>query len=319
MGFPDRWLRAMRMGGALAVLAILVAACGSSEPVAFDGQAAYAHVEAQCDLGFRPTGSAAGWATGDLIVSELERQGWTVETQEFTYRDTPVRNIIGRLGEGAVIILGAHYDTRRAADQEDATVPVMGANDGASGVAVLLELARTLDRDRLQHQVWLAFFDAEDNGQLDGWEWCVGSSHMATHLEVTPQAVVVVDMVGDADQQLYLERNSDAALQTRLWQIAATLGYTGTFISEYRWAMVDDHVPFAEMGIPAVDIIDFDYPYWHTTQDTPDKVSPESLERVGRVLEVWLEEGRQSSRNGRYTWKCRVNDKESRICASRNA
>jgi Zn-dependent M28 family amino/carboxypeptidase len=96
-------------------------------------------------------------------------------------------------------------------------------------------------------------------------------------------------MIGDADQQLYLERNSDADLQTYLWEIAATLGYTETFIPLYRWTMLDDHLPFARRGIPAVDIIDFDYPYWHTTQDTPDKVSAESLERVGRVLEVWLE------------------------------
>jgi len=278
----------------LVFLAVLLAGCRAPEPAVFDGEAAYAHVTAQCDLGFRPTGSQAGWANGDYIIAALEAQGWTVETEEFTYRETPVRNVIGRSssgsdGEGPVIILGAHYDTRRSADEEDPNVPVMGANDGASGVAVLLELARTLDRDKLQNQVWLAFFDAEDNGRLDGWEWCVGSSYMAAHLEVTPEAVVVVDMIGDADQQLYLERNSDVDLQTHLWEIAATLGYTDTFISEYRWAMLDDHLPFAQRGIPAVDIIDFDYPYWHTTQDTPDKVSAESLERVGRVLEVWLE------------------------------
>jgi len=281
------------------VLAIvLLTACGKREPLAFDGAAAYAHVQAQCDLGFRPTGSEAWRATGDYIISHLEQRGWTVETQEFTYRGTPVRNIIGRVGEGPVVILGAHYDTRRSADQEDASVPVMGANDGASGVAVLLELARTLEREALHNQVWLAFFDAEDNGHLDGWEWCIGSKYMAEHLEIASasgstapevDAVVVVDMVGDASQQLYLERNSDATLQVRLWEIAATLGYTETFISEYRWAMMDDHVPFAQRGIPAVDIIDFDYPYWHTTQDTPDKVTAESLERVGRVLEVWLE------------------------------
>jgi len=291
----------VRMGAALGALAILLlailllailpAACSTPglEPLVFDGQAAYAHVLAQCDLGFRPTGSEAGWATGDYIIAQLEKHGWTVETEEFTYRDTPVRNIVGRVGEGPVIVLGAHYDTRRSADEEDASVPVMGANDGASGVAVLLELARTLNRDKLQHQVWLAFFDAEDNGRLDGWEWCVGSSYMAEHLEAMPEAVVVVDMIGDADQQIYLERNSDAPLQAQLWEIAATLSYSDTFISEYRWAMYDDHVPFAQRGVPAVDIIDFDYLYWHTTQDTPDKVSPESLERVGRVLEVWLE------------------------------
>jgi glutaminyl-peptide cyclotransferase len=280
------------------LITLLLPACTPSPPLLFDGQSAYAHVTAQCDLGFRPTGSEAGWATGDYIITGLEEQGWAVETEEFTYRDTPVRNVVGRVGEGPVIVLGAHYDTRRSADQEDPSVPVMGANDGASGVAVLLELARTLDRDALQHQVWLAFFDAEDNGHLDGWEWCVGSSYMAANLEVTPEAVVVVDMIGDADQQIFLERNSDAALQAQLWGIAATLGYTDTFISEYRWAMYDDHVPFAQRGITAVDMIDFDYPYWHTTQDTPDKVSAESLERVGRVLEVWLEGGAGGRESG---------------------
>jgi Zn-dependent M28 family amino/carboxypeptidase len=252
---------------------------------------AYEHVVAQCDLGFRPTGSDAWRATGDYIIAELEEHGWAVETQEFTYRDTPVRNIVGRLGQGPVIIVGAHYDTRRSADMEDASVPVMGANDGASGVAVLLELARTLDRKKLENELWLAFFDAEDNGRLDGWEWCVGSSYMAEHLTITPESVIVVDMIGDADQNIYYERNSNPFLQTQLWDIAAALGYSDTFVAEYKYAIYDDHRPFIDRGIPAVDIIDFDYPYWHTTQDTPDKVSPESLERVGRVLEVWLEGG----------------------------
>jgi Zn-dependent M28 family amino/carboxypeptidase len=263
----------------------------TSPPAVFDGERAYEHVLAQCDLGFRPTGSEAGWANGDYIIDELEALGWVVEEQTFEYRGVTVRNLIGRTGEGPVLILGAHYDTRRSADVEDPSVPVLGANDGASGVAVLLELARVLDEEALEHELWLAFFDAEDNGNLDGWQWCVGSSYMAEHLTVEPEAVVVVDMVGDADQQLYLEHNSDPALQAHLWALAAELGYAESFIAEYRHAIYDDHVPFAQRGIPAVDIIDFDYPYWHTTQDTPDKVSGASLERVGRVLEVWLEDG----------------------------
>jgi Zn-dependent M28 family amino/carboxypeptidase len=276
---------------ALAVVATLLPACGARGPLTFDGERAYRHVRAQCDLGFRPTGSEAGWATGDYIIGELEAQGWAVETEEFLYRDTLVRNVVGKgVGEGPVIILGAHYDTRKSADQEDASVPVLGANDGASGVAVLLELARTLDADVLHNEVWLAFFDAEDNGRIDGWDWCVGSEYMAGHLEADPEAVVVVDMIGDADQQLYWEYNSDVALQQRLWEIAAGLGYDDVFTATYRYAMYDDHYPFARRGITAVDIIDFDYPYWHTTQDTPDKVSADSLERVGRVVEVWLEE-----------------------------
>jgi len=268
------------------------------EPALFDGQRAYDHVLAQCALGFRPTGSEAGWATGDYIIAVLEQEGWAVQTQTFTYLGTPVRNIIGRSAQGladetedGVILVGAHYDTRRSADKEDPEVPVLGANDGASGVAVLLELARTLDADRLSQPVWLAFFDAEDNGRLDGWEWCVGSSYMAAHLPLRPAAVIVVDMVGDTDQQFYFEGNSDPALQEELWEIAAALGYGDVFIPEYRWTVLDDHVPFVQQSIPAVDIIDFDYPYWHTTQDTPDRVSAESLERVGRVLESFLEGG----------------------------
>lgn len=278
----------------LLVLTILLTACSTPEPLVFDGGTAYTHVKYQCELGFRPPGSETGRATGDYIIAQLESRGWTVETQEFTYRDTLVRNIVGKTGDGPIVILGAHYDTRRQADMEDPAQPVLGANDGASGVAVLLELARVLDLDLLRHEVWLAFFDAEDNGRLDGWEWCVGSNYMAQHLEMTPKAVVVVDMVGDADQELYYEGNSDRTLQVRLWEIAANLGYGDVFIPESRWTIYDDHVPFIQRGIPGVDIIDFNYPYWHTTQDTPDKVSPESLERVGRVLEAWLEgEGQQ--------------------------
>lgn len=273
----------------LSLALLLLTACGSASPRTFSGEQAYAHVLEQCALGARPTGSPAIRAAGDAIIAHLEGWDWAVETQEFTYRDTPVRNIIGRAGEGPVVIVGAHYDTRRSADQEDPAQPVLGANDGASGAAVLMELARVLDKDRLRHQVWLVFFDAEDNGGLDGWEWCVGSSYMAANLTFRPEAMVLVDMVGDADQQFYFERNSSPALQQELWDIAATLGYTTTFVPEYRWTVYDDHIPFVQLGIPAVDIIDFDYPYWHTTRDTPDKVSPASLERVGRVLEVWLE------------------------------
>jgi glutaminyl-peptide cyclotransferase len=269
---------------------ILLTRCGPPSETVFDGDRAYAHVVAQCDLGNRPTGSAAAAATGDYIIGELAASGWETDTEEFFYRDTRVRNVVGRAGRGPVVILGAHYDTRRSADREDPSAPVLGANDGASGVAVLLELARVLDLHDLQNEVWLAFFDAEDNGGLDGWEWCVGSQHMASHLSSVPVAVVVVDMVGDVDQSLFYERNSDSALMADIWDVGHRLGYGDVFIREWRWALYDDHVPFARRGVPAVDIIDFDYPHWHTTRDTPEKVDAMSLERVGRVLEVWVEE-----------------------------
>jgi len=259
----------------------------------FDGQRAYEHVLAQEAIGPRPTGSQAGWTTGDYIIQQLEALGWEVETQEFLFRGVKGRNVIGKAGQGPVVIIGAHYDTRPAADQDpdpaNRQQPILGANDGASGVAVLLELARVLDRQALDRQVWLAFFDAEDRGRLDGWPFSVGAREMAQNLVVRPQAVVVVDMIGDADQNIYYERNSNPALSAELWTIAAELGYSDTIIPQPKYTIIDDHLPFVEQGIPAVDMIDFDYPYWHTLEDTADKVSPTSLERVGRTLEVWLE------------------------------
>jgi Zn-dependent M28 family amino/carboxypeptidase len=156
-------------------------------------------------------------------------------------------------------------------------------------VAVLLELARVLNREKLGHQVWLVFFDAEDRGRLDGWPFSVGAREMAQGLVTRPQSVVVVDMIGDADQNIYYEGYSDPELSAELWAIAADLGYGDTIIPQPKHTIIDDHLPFVEQGIPSVDMIDFDYPYWHTLEDTADKVSPTSLERVGRTIEVWLE------------------------------
>jgi glutaminyl-peptide cyclotransferase len=263
-----------------------------SATLRFDGQKAYAQVLAQVAIGPRPTGSPQGWATGDYIIQQLKALGWTVETQEFVFRGVKGRNVIGKAGRGPVIILGAHYDTRPAADMDPDPAkrqqPILGADDGGSGVAVLLELARVLDRDALDRQVWLAFFDAEDRGRLDGWPFSVGARQMAQTLTVKPQAVVVVDMVGDADQAIYYENNSDQELSAQIWAVAARLGYGDHIIAQPKYTIIDDHLPFKELGIPAVDMIDFDYPYWHTLADTADKVSPTSLERVGRTLEAWL-------------------------------
>ncbi len=259
----------------------------------FNGERAYEDVLAQMEIGPRITGTAGGLAAGDYIAEQLQAAGWATEFQPFAYLDTPARNVIGKanLGRGPILILGAHYDTRRLADQdlERPTDPVPGANDGASGVSVLLELARTLDLNTVPYEIWLAFFDAEDNGRLDGWDWIIGSRYMADNLTIQPEAMILVDMIGDADQRLYLEGNSDPELQAALWTTAAGLGYGQHFIPVPRFTMIDDHIPFKNRGIPAVDIIDFDYPYWHTTADTADKVSAASLERVGRTLEAYLE------------------------------
>jgi glutaminyl-peptide cyclotransferase len=263
----------------------------------FDGRAAYRHVTAQVEIGPRPTGSEGIRKTQQYIVEKLAKYKWSIEYQDFRYRGTPARNIIAKAGQGKgpVVVIGAHYDTRRRADNDPSadkrTQPVPGANDGASGAAVLLELARSLDKAKLQNEVWLVFFDAEDNGRLDGWQFIAGSTYFANNMSIKPAAAIVVDMIGDADQQLYKEQNSTPWLVDKVWGAAAKLGYDKYFLPTAKYSMLDDHTPFLGKGIPAVDIIDFDYPYWHTTQDTADKVSPDSLAHAGRVLETLLEEG----------------------------
>ncbi|HZY45086.1 MAG TPA: M28 family peptidase [Anaerolineae bacterium] len=274
----------------------MISPIATPAPSIFDGNAAYQHVIAQVGLGARPTGSAALQKTGDYIIEQLRSIGWQVETQEFDYKNTHTRNIIAKRGSGPIIIIGAHYDTRMTADQDPdpgkRNQPVMGANDRASGVAVLLELARTLNIENINREVWLTFFDAEDNGEIDGWDWGVGSTYMADHLTISPTAMILLDMIGDANLNISWEQNSNPALNQSIWDIAATLGYSQSFLARPGWTMIDDHLAFIRHGIPSVDLIDFDYPYWHTTQDTADKVSPVSLERVGRTLQTWLEQSK---------------------------
>lgn len=260
----------------------------------FSGDFAFHHAMAQMQYVPRHPGTEGWRKCGDYILSQLATQGWAAEEQPFVYLETDCRNLIGKRGEGPLLVIGAHYDSRRRADRDPdpskRTEPVPAANDGASGVAVLLELARVLRPEDLQRTIWLVAFDAEDNGGLDGWDWIAGSRHFVRALTETPQGMVLVDMIGDADQQIYYEGNSHQQMQEGIWQVAADLEYPA-FIPELRHTMIDDHIPFVREGIPAVDLIDFDYPYWHTTQDTLDKISAESLEAVGRTLEEWIVRG----------------------------
>ncbi len=279
-------------------LGILLLACAgwliynSFQPSThFNGQRAYQDVLAQVTFGARTPGSVAHAQTVAYIQQELEKVGWKIQIQTMEWDGFSIQNIIASRSEVAPrIIVGAHYDSRLLADQDPQpglSRPVPGANDGASGVAVLLELARTLPPGTVP--LCLVFFDAEDNGGLDHRQWIMGSRAFASALTNKPQSVVIVDMVGDADLNIFVERNSDARLTAEIWAQAVTLGYGKYFISTPKYNLLDDHTPFLEAGIPAVDIIDFDYPYWHTSADTADKVSSQSLQAVGETLWAWIE------------------------------
>ncbi len=278
---------------ALALVAqALLANLQSAGQPAFSGQRALADIEYQLALGPRTPGSVAHSQTVDWLLRSLRAAGWEADVQDTEWLGQPVRNVIAKRGaERPWLILGAHYDSRLSADFDPDPAahahPVPGANDGASGVAVLLELARVLPRD-LPGQVWLVFFDAEDNGYIPGWDWIMGSRAFAQALDEHPEAVIVLDMIGDADLQVYYEANSDETLRTEIWDTAAELGYADIFIPTVRHSMLDDHTPFIELGVPSVLLIDFDYPYWHTLEDTLDKVSAQSLQAVGDTMLAWM-------------------------------
>ena len=274
------------------VLILLTNHSSEKSEMVFDGDRAFQHINAQLAFGPRTPGSQGHANTIAYIQDALRKTGWQVEVQENSALGHPLTNIVAKRGTGDKwIILGAHYDTRIHADREesvaDQTQPVPGSNDGASGVAVLLELARVLPEE-LDQEVWLVFFDLEDQGRIEGWDWILGSQTFVDNLEGTPDAAVIVDMVGDADLNLYREKTSTPELVDAIWKVAAELGYEKYFINTAKHALLDDHTPFLNTGVKAIDIIDFDYPYWHTLEDTADKVAPQSLKIVGDVLLAWL-------------------------------
>lgn len=265
--------------------------CQKAPALRFDGQRALRDIDTQMKMGPRTVGSPAHAKVVDWMTGELKNAGWTVEVQETPYNGFKIRNVAGKRGAGKPwIILGAHFDSRLWADQDSdrskRKSPVPGANDAASGVAVLLELARVLPKD-LDKRIELVMLDAEDNGEIPGWNWCLGSEIYAAGLTGKPDAVVIIDMIGDADLNIYREQFSDQGLTSEIFKTAARLKVR-QFIDEPKYAMDDDHIPFIRRGMRAADLIDFDYPYWHTTADTLDKVSAASLQAVGDVLLAWL-------------------------------
>jgi glutaminyl-peptide cyclotransferase len=268
----------------------------------FDAERAFGHVKAQVAFGPRPAGSAALEKTREYLIRELNGYGLKTTLDEFT-PTTPqgkvqMKNVIAELpGESTdIIIIASHYDTKPYKQFQ-----FVGANDAGSSTGALLEVARVMasSKERRRFTYQFVFFDGEEafcaewSECLNGNDNTYGSRHMVERLKREKRlgqikAMILLDMIGDRDLTLLRESASSSWLVDAIWSTAAEAGYAKHFPNREE-AITDDHIPFLQAGISAVDIIDFTYggldnPYWHTKDDTLDKLSPQSLKIVGDVV-----------------------------------
>ena len=268
---------------------------------AFDGEAALNYVRAQVAFGPRVPGSVAASRAGDWLVAQMRERADTVIVQTWTHRTesgalVPMRNIFSQIRPALAerVLYVAHWDTRPVSDHEYERElrdrPGDGANDGASGVAMLIALADALGHAPPTVGVDILFVDGEDYGTFGpDVDVVIGSRYFAAHVPIPsyrPAFGVVWDMIGDRDLRVMHERHSlrgAPEVVERVWAEAAALGYARHFVATPGYQVMDDHVPLLEIGWRVIDVIDLDYQYHHTTADTIDKVSAESLRIVGEV------------------------------------
>ncbi len=277
-----------------------------AKTTAFDGERAFNNVKTQVEFGPRPAGSAANEKAREHIIRELNSYGLKTTLEEFT-GNTPrgkvkFKNVVAELpGESPnVIIIASHFDTKPFKE-----FTFVGANDGGSSTGALLEIARVLASEKEQKRkftYWFVFFDGEEafchewSECMDGKDNTYGSRYMANRLKKEKQlsrvkAMILLDMMGDKDLTIPREEGSSQWLVEAIWGTAQQLGHAKEFPSRPSSVGDDDHMPFLRAGVPAVDIIDFEYgsapgenDYWHTKEDTLDKISPRSLKIVGDVV-----------------------------------
>ncbi len=288
---------------------IFIFSCQTNE-IQFDGDSAFNWLEKQCEFGPRNPGSKGYFDCKEFFIQNLMDFSDTVFTQNFTYtelRDNNTYDLSNIIAEFNVnserhILLGAHWDTRPWADRDlnpsNRLIPIIGANDGASGVAVLMELAKMFKSNPPPVNVTLVLFDGEDLG-VEGIpkSYAQGSQYFAKNLPIQkPDFGIVLDMVGDRILEIPIERNSyrvAPGIVNELWSLAEKLKLTA-FQNRLGYDVYDDHIPLWEFaGIPAVDLIDLNYPnqrvnYWHTLDDIPQNCSPGSLDQVGSLLTNYI-------------------------------
>ncbi len=293
---------------------LLLFYCGQSTPD-FNAERSFKYLEKQVEFGPRNPGSASHDACRIWLVNELKNHTERVVEQKFEHYDPrldmtlTLTNIVAsfNLNANKRILLCAHWDTRPRADmdqEENHDKPILGANDGASGVAVLLEIANVVKTEKPDVGLDIVLFDGEDygpEGLLE--EYFLGSRYFSQNLgNYKPIYGILLDMVGDAQLSIPKEYHSNTyapKIVNKVWQAAKELGYQ-QFEDRAGTAVNDDHLQLINAGIPCIDIIDFQYPdkshkYWHTLQDRPDKCSPQSLKAVGQtVLEVIYSESDES-------------------------
>lgn len=287
---------------AAALLVAVATSCARTpKAVAFDGSRAYEWVRRQVAFGPRTPGSAAHDSCFALLVETLRKNADAVETDSFHYyspelnKDLRLMNVMARFrpNDKRRVLLAAHWDSRPWADRDpDSTrrnQPILGANDGGSGVAVLMTLAEQLHRHAPAIGVDLALFDGEDLGTDTNPAGFFRGSRRYLEWRATepaPLFVVVIDMVGRKDAAFYWEGNSynrASNIVLLLWNRAKDMGLR-QFRNGVKFTIADDHIPFLEADIPAIDVIDFDFPAWHTHKDDLTAVDPRTLEAMGRVL-----------------------------------
>ncbi|MNX86503.1 Aminopeptidase YwaD precursor [compost metagenome] len=279
-------------------LSLLLAAsvAQAAPPASVSGTAAFRHLEAQVALGPRVPGSDAHTKAIAYFETELRRYAPQVKLERFSVKDggrtLSLTNVVAVFspGKGDPAMVAAHWDSRPRADQdphpEHRQQPTPGANDGASGVAVVLELARALSASPPPREVRLVLFDGEDWGDTSETMFYGSREYVRRHRGDLPAWGLLLDMVGDRNLEVLREAYSDARARTlsdRVVKTARALGYGASFPDRVGPAIEDDHLPFLDAGVPFVDVIDFDYPHWHTIHDLPAQCAPASLEAVGNV------------------------------------
>lgn len=298
-------LHMCRLG--ITLLACLPLSARAEDP---NADRAFGYLKQICDLGPRISGSEAMEKQQVLLREHFEKFGAKVQAQEFdvshpvTGQPVRMRNLIVSWQPEAPkrVLIACHYDTRPFPDQEplaqNRQLPFLGANDGASGVGLLMELAHHMQGRKTPLGVDFVFFDGEELIYVANRDkYFLGSEHFATRYRDSPPpfqyvAGVLLDMIGDKDLEIYIERMSARyapGVTDSLFRVAQELKIR-EFIPRKKHEVRDDHIPLNQIArIPTCDLIDFDYPYWHTRNDLPAACSGESLKKVGRVLLAWMD------------------------------